>query len=387
MTAREQEILAIIQENPMISQNEIADRLDLTRSSVSVYIANMIKCGVLKGRGYVVAEEDYPIIIGAAAVDIISTFKDTFSDASSNWVPQQNCKIDFFYSGGAKNLAENVARLGGQPKIISAIAYDLFGSEIVRECNQHGISTEHCLFLNNEATTMYLDVVGPQISISGLANNSIDQNITPEFLETKYIHLKKASQIVIEDRLPVETIDYLTSTFQTSQLFLMTSRRFSHVANYLQFFDRFTAMQFSFQVASYLCGMDNSSLAGTVVSDSIIRRMASVLLLKAKDAQMIVFPAYGNQICLASREGIFVISMPGDGAALDSFKITRDAMMAGMMYCLPRDYSKTDTLLFIAACHEIASRTECRAVNRNMCLKLVRSTMDELRQVSNIRRL
>lgn len=113
MTEREQEILSIIAEHPMISQNEIADQLSLTRSSVSVYIANMVKSGVLKGRGYIVAEEDYPIIIGSAAVDINSSFSDLRPQENSDWAPpQRDCSISFTYSGGAKNLAEHVVRLG-----------------------------------------------------------------------------------------------------------------------------------------------------------------------------------------------------------------------------------------------------------------------------------
>ena len=66
MLTREQEILNIIIADPMISQSEIADKLGITRSSVSVYITNLIKKGIIKGRGYVVNEEFYPVIVGAA---------------------------------------------------------------------------------------------------------------------------------------------------------------------------------------------------------------------------------------------------------------------------------------------------------------------------------
>ena len=43
MTGREAEIYKILQTDPMISQNDIALQLGITRSAVSVYLNNMIK--------------------------------------------------------------------------------------------------------------------------------------------------------------------------------------------------------------------------------------------------------------------------------------------------------------------------------------------------------
>ena len=54
MTKREQELLEIIKENPYISQNELADLLNIKRSSVAVHISNLIKKGYLVGRAYVI---------------------------------------------------------------------------------------------------------------------------------------------------------------------------------------------------------------------------------------------------------------------------------------------------------------------------------------------
>ena len=52
MTDREQEILEIIKENPMVSQQELADILNITRSSVAVHIKNLMKKGYITGKGY-----------------------------------------------------------------------------------------------------------------------------------------------------------------------------------------------------------------------------------------------------------------------------------------------------------------------------------------------
>ena len=53
MTLRERQILNWIEENPMISQEELASRAGITRSSVAVHISNLTRKGYIAGRGYV----------------------------------------------------------------------------------------------------------------------------------------------------------------------------------------------------------------------------------------------------------------------------------------------------------------------------------------------
>lgn len=49
MTRREQEILAWIREDPLISQQELARRAGITRSSVAVHISNLMRKGLIRG--------------------------------------------------------------------------------------------------------------------------------------------------------------------------------------------------------------------------------------------------------------------------------------------------------------------------------------------------
>ena len=61
MTEREQEIFHIIEQNPAISQNELAAQLNLARSSVAVHIANLQKKGYIRGKGYIVNDSFYVV--------------------------------------------------------------------------------------------------------------------------------------------------------------------------------------------------------------------------------------------------------------------------------------------------------------------------------------
>ena len=53
MTQRERQILQWIEENPMISQEELAQKAGISRSSIAVHISNLMKKGYIAGKGYV----------------------------------------------------------------------------------------------------------------------------------------------------------------------------------------------------------------------------------------------------------------------------------------------------------------------------------------------
>ena len=54
MTQRERQLLNWIKENPLISQQELADKAGITRSSVAVHISNLMKKGYSTGNVYIV---------------------------------------------------------------------------------------------------------------------------------------------------------------------------------------------------------------------------------------------------------------------------------------------------------------------------------------------
>ncbi len=69
-TQREQQILDLIIADPMISQQSIADRLQISRSAVAGHIMKLTGKGVIKGRAYVVDQAPFVVAIGGANIDV-----------------------------------------------------------------------------------------------------------------------------------------------------------------------------------------------------------------------------------------------------------------------------------------------------------------------------
>ena len=68
MTQRERQLLQWIEADPMISQEALAERAGITRSSVAVHISNLMKKGYIAGKGYVLRSGTYAVVAGGVNV-------------------------------------------------------------------------------------------------------------------------------------------------------------------------------------------------------------------------------------------------------------------------------------------------------------------------------
>ena len=126
MTKREQEILDLIKADPWITQKTIAEQLGITRSSVGVHILNLTKKGMIKGKKYILSEEDYALVIGGANMDISGFPHKTliFNDSNPG-------SVQLSMGGVGRNIAENLSRMGVRVKMLSAIGRDVYGEKII----------------------------------------------------------------------------------------------------------------------------------------------------------------------------------------------------------------------------------------------------------------
>ena len=205
MTQREEQILEWIRENPLISQQELADKAGITRSSVGVHIANLMKKGCIKGRGYLLDEEGYICVIGAVNVDISGTPQSTYVPGDSN--PGH---VRITLGGVGRNIAENLCRLGRRVVMITALGED-GNAQMVREgCREMGIDLSHSLTVRGGRTSTYLCLNDEQGEIVGAVSDmAIYEALTPEFLKTRLDVINRAQLVVADANLSAETLAWL----------------------------------------------------------------------------------------------------------------------------------------------------------------------------------
>lgn len=205
MTQREKQILDLIAVNPMISQQELADALNITRSSVAVHISNLLKKGYIAGKGYVLRTGHYAAVVGGVNVDIGGRSDAKLVPADSN-----PGKVSISLGGVGRNIAHNMALLGVDVKLLSAIGEDVHGNRIAASCAELGIDANHTLRLSDCATSTYLYIADDRGEMAmALSDMAICDRITPGYLSANSQVLQNARVIVADTNIPAETLVWL----------------------------------------------------------------------------------------------------------------------------------------------------------------------------------
>ncbi|MGY8794759.1 MAG: PfkB family carbohydrate kinase, partial [Woeseiales bacterium] len=140
MTSREQQVLALIRNDALISQEEIAAKMRISRSAVAGHVMRLVAKGVIKGRGYVISDKPFSVVVGGANMDICGAPSSNLRLQDSN-----PGKVTSSPGGVARNIAENLARLGIDCRLIAAIGTDHHGDLLVKQGEAAGIDMRYVL--------------------------------------------------------------------------------------------------------------------------------------------------------------------------------------------------------------------------------------------------
>ncbi|ELI6442400.1 winged helix-turn-helix transcriptional regulator, partial [Aeromonas salmonicida subsp. salmonicida] len=175
MTEREQEILALLRQDPMIAQQELADRLGISRSALASHISSLMRQGYVQGRGYVLREGPYAVVIGGANMDICGCSHDNLRIGDSN-----PGRVRTSAGGVGRNIAENLARLGTDTRLLTAVGNDQYGHHLLEVSQRAGVDVRQVLVLEGQATSCYLSLHDGSGEMSCAVNDmAIIDQLTP----------------------------------------------------------------------------------------------------------------------------------------------------------------------------------------------------------------
>ena len=205
MTQRERQILQWIEADPMISQERLAEKAGITRSSVAVHISNLMKKGYIAGKGYVLRSGSYAAVVGGANMDIggISLAPLVAEDSNPGTVTMS-------LGGVGQNIARNLSMLGVDVRFLTALGNDLYGQRIAAASSELGIDITHALQVADAATSTYLFICGQDGDMALAVNDmAICDRISPAYLQSNLSLLNNAQVVVVDTNLPAESLEYL----------------------------------------------------------------------------------------------------------------------------------------------------------------------------------
>lgn len=361
MTDREKEILDIIKENPLISQQELADELNITRSSVAVHITNLIKKGYIKGKGYILNTNDFVTVIGGSNIDIQGIPKNNLVIFDSN-----PGKVDISLGGVGRNIADNMCRLGIDTKLISAVGNDLYGNQILSECKSFGIDISDCFVSDETPTSMYISILNESNDMQvAIAHMDILDKIDVSYVNSKYKNINDSLAIVIDTNLSKDVIDYITSTYSHIPIFVDTVST-SKCMKIKNIIGRFNTIKLNKYEAEALCDIKiETEYDLELCSKYLINQgVKKVFITLGKDG---VFCATNDTYLKIDGIETNTISTTGAG----------DAFTAGLVYSHLNNFDIEYSAKFSMAASIIALSHE-NTINPNMSVDNIEKILKEM---------
>jgi len=158
---------------------------------------------------------DLPVlVIGAAGMDMVGRIKSDLRPHTSN--PAQ---IGYSFGGAARNVAENLLRLGTPVTLLTVLGNDEAGNHIIKSIHEAGANVSSVLRSAKYPTGTYLAVV----NADGKMEYALDDMRIMSELSTKYVHANESlfgqsSLLFLDTNLPKETIRTIISIARREKL-------------------------------------------------------------------------------------------------------------------------------------------------------------------------
>ena len=145
------------------------------------------------------------VVIGAACLDIKGRLVEPLLMGTSN-----AGRLTISVGGVARNIAENLARLGADTTLIAAVGADEFGQLIMSQTEEAGVRTEAMLIIEDQHTAAYLAL----LDHDGLLHTALDdsdcvQALTPDYLLENSDLIRTADVVFIDANLRRASADVI----------------------------------------------------------------------------------------------------------------------------------------------------------------------------------
>lgn len=204
MNQKEAELLELIRRNPYLSQQEMAEHLNMSRPSLANFISTLMRQGKILGRAYVLPEEKTVICIGGANVD-----RKFLMDQRAQMGTSNPASVSGSVGGVARNVAENLGRLGRSVKLLSIVGNDPEWN-LIEAASSPFMSTELTKAVDGLSTGTYTAILEPDGEmLLAMADMKIYDFLNREYIAKNDNALLSAAFLVIDLNCPKETVEYV----------------------------------------------------------------------------------------------------------------------------------------------------------------------------------
>ncbi len=204
LNEKEKKLYQLIKNDPYSSQQELANALGLSRPSIANMISDLIKKGFILGKAYVLNESEQVFCIGGANVDRKFHAKKKLQLGTSNPIHSEQSA-----GGVARNIAENLGRIGMDATLLTAAGTDTEWSFIEKASSPY-MNLDYVASFIDESTGSYTAVLDANGDLTfALADMDVYERITPEFIRQHASVMSQAKCLVADLNIPQNTLEML----------------------------------------------------------------------------------------------------------------------------------------------------------------------------------
>ncbi|WP_433747275.1 PfkB family carbohydrate kinase [Falsibacillus pallidus] len=204
MNEKEKLLLEMIENNPFISQAELAEKTQLSRSAVAGYISSLVKSGKILGRAYILPKKSGVVCIGGAIVDRKMKVESNLVFGTSNPVA-----TSFSCGGVARNIAENLGRMGVPTSLMTIIGDDHEGQWLFEQTKPY-VEMASAMMVPNETTGTYSAVLTEKGEMAvALADMNINDRVDTGFIEKRWAQISAADMVLVDTNFTEDVIAYI----------------------------------------------------------------------------------------------------------------------------------------------------------------------------------
>ncbi len=310
------------------------------------------------------AARPYVVGVGAANLDIHGRPKKAIVMHDSN-PGHMNASA----GGVTRNVCDNLARLGADVRLISAVGTDLYAELIRQECTAAGIDVSQLCVAPGCASSTYLSILDEHgdmlVALSDMT--VLQEHLTPEFLDSRAELLQNAAIVTCDPCLTERTLLHL--------LDLCEGRTPVYVDPVSTAYARVLAPHIGRFHTAKPNVLELSILSGREITDEASLEAAGASLLDKGLERLLV--SLGKDGCLyMDRSGTVLRRKLRPVEQMVNATGAGDAFMAAVIYSTLSGFDPEKTLHYALAAG-IAAISHERTIHPGMCVSLIEKIWKE----------
>ncbi len=145
------------------------------------------------------------VVIGAACLDVKGQ---VFGEPVQHTSNAGNIRISI--GGCARNIAENLARLGTPTALLTALCQDDFGRTIISRTERAGVNTDHVRITCDQYSASYIALLNTDGNLlMGIDDTRAIEAITPDYIDEHQELLNDTMLVMLDANVPRESIEVI----------------------------------------------------------------------------------------------------------------------------------------------------------------------------------